>query len=146
MPLLIAIAISTGSTRARRLLDMPIGPVASPACGDPMEAITPANPKKSRGDCPAAAGAGQHRAHHPVDRAVELGDAEEVGDAGHQDQDAHREAGNHLAQRHAGHGHAHGAGGHEHPTPRCTPRSVARANTTTKMAIAPRGTAGTAEC
>ena len=49
MPPLIAIAIRTGSTRACRTVDMPTGPVASPACGDPIADITVAMPKKATG-------------------------------------------------------------------------------------------------
>ena len=49
MPLLMAIAIRTASTRARPAADMPTGPVARPACGEPIEAIRAASPKNSTG-------------------------------------------------------------------------------------------------
>ena len=49
IPLLMAIAIRTASTPARRAVAMPTGPVARPACGEPIAAISAASPKNSTG-------------------------------------------------------------------------------------------------
>ena len=115
MPPLIAIAIRTGSTRACRTVDMPIGAVASPACGDPIADITVATPKKATGtiaDRPPLRGS--IVPSDQVDGAVQRRDAEEEGDAGDEDQDVDRESGDDLALRHAGDRRPHQAGRDEH--------------------------------
>ena len=49
MPALMAMAITTGSTRDRRATGMPTGASTRPACGDPIAAIAAVSAKNTNG-------------------------------------------------------------------------------------------------
>ena len=139
MPLLMAIAIRTASTPARRAVAMPTGAGGETSLRRSHCRHHAASPKNSTGSAGVPSGAGHDRRHHAIERAIQLGDAEEVGDAGHQDQDGDWEPADHLPQRHACQARAHRAGSDEHQQAEMHAAQVANPKTATKIAIAPMG-------